>query len=460
MANSQKKQTALTALQKKFCVFNLTPVSYGDIDQIEQAKLEGRYADLKLHSKNDITFHMKRYLEGLNIESNPNKDIADFFANNKTKMYEEIIFSPIKHDESILNLWIGNTIKPSSGSCQIILDFIFQNICNNQEQVYEYLINYLAHMLQKPQEKPGVMIVLLGGQGVGKGTFFDLLESIWKKTTLLVSSIDQVLGRFNGILERNYIVMLDEALFSGDKKAAEKLKSLITEGRVLVENKYASQKSIHSFHRFFAASNKTHFVNVDSDDRRFLFLRVSEFKAQDVKYYGDIRDAFKIESIMGAFVAHLMTRDISNFNFRQRPKTHEHINQKIQSLYGFERWWHEELTNPRDISAWTDSSQNFILSNTLLELYKLSDRNAERYNSIQLRDIAAILRKICPSAIAKRAQSERGIKRGYQIPSLEIARKEFSLYLGGDLDWQEPITIDNLQLNYDLSEEDDETCPF
>ena len=459
MTNSRKKQTALIALQKKFCAFNLTPVSFADIDQIEEAKLKGRYADLKLHTKNDITFHMKRYLEGLSIESNPSKDIADFFANNKTKMYQEITFSPIKHDESILNLWIGHTIKPSSGSCQIILDFILQNICNNQEEVFNYLINYLAHMMQKPEEKPSVMIVLLGGQGVGKGTFFDLLETVWQKTTLLVSSIDQVLGRFNGGLERIFIVMLDEALFSGDRKAAEKLKSLITEGRVLVENKYASQKSIRSYHRFFAASNKTHFVKVDSDDRRFLFLRVSEFKAQDVNYYGDIRNSFKNESIMGSFVTHLMSRDISKFNFRQRPKTLEHVNQKIQSLSGFERWWHEELTNPREITAWKDPQKDFILSNTLVELYKNSDPNAQRYASIQLKEIASTLRKICPSAKSTRAKSESGVGRGYLVPTLVIARQEFSRYLGGEVDWQDP-TGDNLKLNYKLFEEDDDVFRF
>jgi hypothetical protein len=462
MTNIRKKSNALSALQSKFCIFNLGTISYADFDQIEEVKLDARYTNVHLYNKKDATLLMKRFLENQSIASNPRKDIEDFDLSGNTHIFKEITFSPLPTGADVLNLWTGPTTKPSShGSCQIILDFILENICNNQRDVYEYLISYLAHMLQKPEEKPGVMVVLLGGQGVGKGTFYELLKTIWQKTSLLVPSIDQVLGRFNGVLEKTFIIWLDEALFSGDKKAAEKLKSLITEDRLLVENKYESQKSIASFHRFFAASNKSHFVNVDADDRRFLFLKVSEFKAQNVLYYGDIRASIKDDLTIGALVSHLMTKDISKFNFRQRPKTSEHIEQKIQSLQGFERWWHEELTEPTCIPAWMDNKLNYIFSSTLLECYRISNPNSERYETLQHKKIKSILTKICPSALGKRKQSSDGLKRGYVLPTLEVARKEFASYLGGVIDWQDVKTADNLELDLNTcEEEEDDNSPF
>ena len=455
MNNISNKQTALTALQEKFCMFNLGTISYGDFDEINETKLGGKHISLKLYNKKDATLLMKRFLENQPIASNPKKDIDDFDTSGNTHVFKEIAFSPLGKNHDVLNLWIGPTIKPSIGHCQIINDFLLENICDSQNDVYEYLMNYLAHMVQKPEEKPGVMIVLLGGQGVGKGTFFELLLTIWQKTALLVSSIDQVLGRFNGILERNFIVMLDEALFSGDKKAAEKLKSLVTEERLLIENKYESQKSITSFHRFFAASNKSHFLNVDADDRRLLFLRVSEFKAQNVTYYANIRDAFKNKEIMGAFLQNLITRDISKFNYRERPKTLEHTVQKIQSLHGFERWWYEELTNPFGVTAWVEGQMDFISSQSLINAYKDSDRNSERYASIQLNQISAILKKVCPSIQHIRVSISNKSMRGYKMPKIEIARKEFCRYIGSEIDWQDPMTspMDTLELNYALDEE-------
>ncbi len=462
--DTMQKNSALLALQAEFCIFNLgtKQISYGVIDEVNDVLKGGKHVDLRIYNKNDAILLMTRFLENQSIASNPKKDIEEFFKNGNTHIYKAIAFSPIATSTDVLNLWIGPVIKPAIGSCQIIHDFIFENICNSQKDVYEYLVNYLAHMVQKPDEKPGIMIVLLGGQGVGKGTFFGLLQTIWNKTSVLVSSIDQVLGRFNGILERSYIVMLDEALFSGDKKAAEKLKSLITEEYMVIENKYEHQKSITSFHRFFGASNKSHFVNVDADDRRFLFLRVSEFKAQNDEYYKQIRDAFKNDETMGAFLHHLQKRDISTFKYRQRPKTSEHTSQKIQSLYGFERWWYEELTNPINISAWVDDAKvNFISSQSLVESYKASDRNSDRYSTIQLNQISIILKKLCPSMCSVRPTINKILMRGYNVPKLDQARWEFEQYIGSKIDWYVPLMSDsyNLELNYQLDEED-RNSPF
>jgi hypothetical protein len=458
-----QKNSALSALQNKFCMFDLGEISYGDYDQINEVKLNGRHTNFHLYNKKDATLLMKRYLEEQSIPSNPKKDIENFDLCSNTHIFKEIAFSPLSKCSNVLNLWIGPTVETSAlGSCQIILDFILQNICNNQRDVYEYLISFLAHMVQKPEEKPGIMIVLLGGQGVGKGTFFSLLQTIWNKTSVLVSSIDQVLGRFNGILERNYIVMLDEALFSGDKKAAEKLKSLITEEYMVIENKYEHQKSINSYHRFFGASNKSHFVNVDADDRRFLFLRVSDFKAQNDEYYKLIRDAFKNQETIGAFLHHLQKRDISTFKYRQRPKTSEHTSQKIQSLHGFERWWFEELTNPLIIPAWTKNpKERFIASKILINSYRESDRNSDRYSTIQLNQISMILKKLCPSMSLTRASIDNELKRGYKVPKLDIARREFEQYIGSEIDWYVPLMSDvyNLELNYQSNEED-KNSPF
>jgi phage/plasmid-associated DNA primase len=117
-------------------------------------------------------------------------------------------------------------------------------------------------MLQFPALKPGVMVVLLGKQGTGKGLFFEILHRIWPKTYLLVSDINQVLGQFNAALERNYVIVMDEAMFSGDRKSQDRLKSLITENTCHIEQKYQPSRTIESVHRFFASSNHSNFSNV------------------------------------------------------------------------------------------------------------------------------------------------------------------------------------------------------
>ena len=151
-------------------------------------------------------------------------------------------------------------LKPKQGDWFVVQEFLHSVICDNDVALHNYLIRYLAHMLQRPDEKPGVMIVFLSGQGTGKGTFYKMLERIWSRTTLQVSDIGEAIGQFNAALERNYIVCMDEALFHGDKKSLEKLKSLITEPKCRIEQKYQPSRTIDSYHRFFAASNHNHFA--------------------------------------------------------------------------------------------------------------------------------------------------------------------------------------------------------
>ena len=71
------------------------------------------------------------------------------------------------------------------------------------------------------------------------------------------------------------------------------------------------------------------------------------------------------------------------------------------------------------------------------------------------------MNKICPSTEQKRKSSKNKVNRGYIIPPLAVARKEFARYLGGEVDWQDPKTADNLELDLiTYEEEEDEYSPF
>jgi len=233
---------------------------------------------------------------------------------------------------------------------------------------------------------------------------------------------------------------MDEALFSGDKKAMEQLKSLITEGKCRVEQKYQPSRTIDSFHRFFAASNNAHFAHVDRDDRRFLFLRVSSARQGDTDYFKRLFKSIQNEVHVGAMVHDLMQLDLKNFNVRLRPKTKEHLSQKIQSLTGFDRFWYETLHNgvlPSDPfhsnSEW--ELGRFIATKQLLNGYKNSDKNAERYQTIQNQTVADKLGKLCPSATKSRSTSNGNQERGYDLPHIDLARNEFDKAMGGSMDW-------------------------
>ena len=434
--------SALEHLQQRFCLLNLSgEIRIVDKDQVTQILAGVKSGDISFFKKSDGEVLMRRVLENLPVHCEPKTTIANFWINPKTHVYTEIAFSPRVTPASTLNYWSGPTTLGQQGDWSFIKEFLLNVICGRNLDIFNYLIFYLAHMLQKPAEKPGVMLVMLGSQGTGKGTVFALLRKIWSRTALQVSDVDAVIGRFNAALERNFVICMDEALFSGDKKSLERLKSLITEPVCQIEQKYQPSRSIESVHRFFAASNNDHFAHVDRDDRRFLFLRVSSERQGQSEYFKKLHQQIEDSGTVRAMVYDLMNLNLNEFNIRVRPKTKEHLKQKLQSLAGFERYWFEVLTvGSLDVvscpsyAVWTEP--RFVKTVDLLDHFKRFDRNADRYNAVQSQQVAASLAKLCPSAISDRIKTNNtGQVRGYQLPSLEVARREFDFVIGGKVDW-------------------------
>ena len=237
--------------------------------------------------------------------------------------------------------------------------------------------------------------------------------------------------------------MMDEALFSGDRKSQDRMKSLITEKTCTVEQKYQPSRTINSVHRFFASSNHEHFSHVEADDRRSLIVKVSKSRQGDRAYFSDLAAAIDDDTVIAAMVHNLMQRNLNQFDVRQRPLTQEHASQKIQSLQGFDRYWYEVLTNGRfgidnlgtfgTNERWKDGG--FISTKSLCDRYHHYDKQSQRFGPTLTKTIAGSIEKLCPSAEKDRKTEPSGQSRGYIVPSLEVARGEMAAYLKCTIDW-------------------------
>ena len=434
----------VTELQKEFCIFGFNnQIRIGLMSEIQSIKGGTREADINMFALPDGKLWMRRHLETLPVPSKPSQVIEAFLVDPSTQIYREIAFTPASAAADVLNYWVPPVVKPKVGSWTLIAAFLREIICADNSELYEYLLNFIAHMLQKPQEKPGVMLVMLGGQGTGKGTFFKLLRKIWERTTLDVSRVDYIVGGFNGSVERNFLVCMDEALFSQDRKSMDQLKSIITEDTITIEQKHQPRRTVRSIHRFFAASNHEHFGNIEKDDRRFVFLRVSDRHKGKLDYFKMLHDAIDDPAQLSAMVFDLCNRNISQFNVRSKPKTPELMEQKLQSLVDFERYWFEVLSKgcfsqlglASGEAAWT--SERFVSSSEVENGFKNHQAELRRYQTIQGRKIHAALKRLCPSATKKRGSSGSIQQRGYQLPPLDEARLAFETILGGKNEWDD-----------------------
>lgn len=446
-----KPKNPLAYLQEEFALLNMDGKLFlVDLASIDRRGNDGIAAKICLSNMRDGDLLIRRKLRAAYPNADANSLIRQFLIDPKTRCCNGVEFNPLGNSKNYLNLWVGPTIVPKHGSWTLISAFLLEIICAGDRACYEYLVGFITHALQRPWEKPGVLIALIGGQGIGKGTFGRILRRIWSATYLQINNIDSVTGNFNASLERAFIVFMDEALFSGDRRASDALKSLVTESVIQINEKYQAARQISSYHRFIAATNAEHFKNTERDDRRDFVLRLSEHRKGDHAYWQALHHEIDNGGVE-AMVDDMLSADLSGFNIRNKPDTKELMEQKLQSLDSIQRWWYdclyrgkiegdEEATNsyPGQNAAVSNKDWPEFISTISAIDGILRVAGNKVYKKPSAVDVNRALKQLCPSAEQCQYTHKRSMRsRGFRLPLLEHARSEFETFIGGKPIWPE-----------------------
>ena len=133
------------------------------------------------------------------------------------------------------------------------------------------------------------------------------------------------------------LIFADE-FFAGSKESSDKLKGMITESTQTIERKGVDVIETPSYIRVIAASNHENVVRIETDERRYFFLEVSEAMKQNHEYFTKLTHLIKGKDFAGKLLYILLNIDISNFNPRAVPKTEALAKQKLDNLPPLEAW--------------------------------------------------------------------------------------------------------------------------
>jgi phage/plasmid-associated DNA primase len=152
----------------------------------------------------------------------------------------------------------GLSVEPVAGKCDLYLRHVKEIICAGDEALYDYVMGWMAHAIQKPTELPGVALVLRGSQGTGKGTFAQHFGKIFGHQFQHLVHMDHLLGKFNAHLSSALVVFADEIVWGGNKREAGQLKGIITETRRMMEAKFKDPIIVDNYARFIFAWTSNH----------------------------------------------------------------------------------------------------------------------------------------------------------------------------------------------------------
>ncbi|SIQ58088.1 Primase C terminal 2 (PriCT-2) [Rhizobium sp. RU20A] len=356
-----------------------------------------------------------------------------------------IVFSPNEEIEGTYNLWQGFSVEPDdTKSCALFTQHLFEVICDKNAEHFEYAMDYFAHMIQRPEEKPGVAIVLVGKKGTGKDTIFDYISKIVFNHYVTIWNPDQFTGKFNAHQAHCLFLHVQEGFWAGDKRQEGALKATITSENAMIEPKGMNAFPVKSVLRIGISSNEKWVVPATEDERRFFVLNVSNKRLGDHPYFQKIRHEMN-NGGPEALLAMLMDRDISNFQVRKVPNTIGLAEQKVEGLKNVERWWYETLDsaiiegNGHIAADWFDSPLR-IEKGDLRSVYA-NWLHRRHWQGSEANDTAFSKRllTLVPSTEVGRTRSAGDRLRFFIVPPLPVCRAEFEAWLGSPIHWQESI---------------------
>lgn len=277
-------------------------------------------------------------VESKNAQGSPIKiDASKLWIESSMRRYypEGFIFDSKTdgHTDRAYNLWRGYGVEAKEGDVEPLFQH-FSDVV--EEDVQDYLWKWICWVIQHPELKPKVAMVLRGGEGTGKGFIGQLLMMIFGHHSLHLTHKDHVTGRFNSHLRHVAFLFADEADFGGTD-GENVLKTLITEPTMAIEAKGVDVKQEPSHIAMLMATNKDWAIPAGTGSRRYVVADVNSSRKGDAEYFNKLFDWLKSGGAE-AVLHRAQAEDLGDFHpEKDRVVTQALMEQQINTLRGVDR---------------------------------------------------------------------------------------------------------------------------
>jgi putative DNA primase/helicase len=326
----------------------------------------------------------------------------------------------------VFNLYQGVKVKPdSSKSCELYLNHIERVICDGDKKAFQYIVGWLAHLIQRPEDKPSVAIVMKSVEGTGKGTMVKPLLEILGAHGVQINGAGQIGGRFNATMENKLLVFADEVDLT-HPVTANKFKGLISESVINLERKGIDPEPMPNYSRFIFASNHENVIKAGLRERRYLVLEPNPDKAQNASYFAQLWGWINGGGA-SALLHYLQNYDLEGFTPNQAPVTSALIAEKLASLRPAEQFMFEQLSEVKPFLG------VIRLPASDLNRY-FGDWTAKNNMLLTAPQLRSFMGKLLSRMdIPVHGRSDTGIGKYYEVESADDWRKRFAKMLGDEV---------------------------
>ncbi|EFF6325272.1 hypothetical protein BZZ52_005129 [Escherichia coli] len=230
--------------------------------------------------------------------------------------------------QRVLNLWTGLPMPYRTGADTSLAWEHFQYLIPD-EQEREDFINFLAHMVQRPEDLPQIYFVHVAtAHGTGRGWVVQLIRKLigrYATTTTLKRLLND---GFNAKLSGRLMIMVEECSEGrrSDKFERERRLREISNASVKeIERKGVDSVDEINYSRLFMMANDGDAIATGSEDRRAYVITFSGKTKEELlgksdaeAYFNALYALLADPAFIQQFYFELATRDISGFNSHMR----------------------------------------------------------------------------------------------------------------------------------------------
>jgi hypothetical protein len=285
-------------------------------------------------------------------------DIFDSMSyGNKIKWVDSICFEPYflkkKYDyHRKMNLFEGFELLEDNKYMNYNFDQlkdIFENsglynhltfyLCNNEPDLYNHLLDMIAHMIQCPNQKLDTATLIHSEQGNFKDGFYTFIKNLLnmeENYSIVYNGIDEFFKNFNKEQEGKLFIAINEiSEGSSDSPAFKRhneIKGRITTKKIRVEKKGVDSYWVKDFSRIVAFTNHEKTMMVENSDRRFVFIKANNEMCYNIRYFKPLFECIEDEDFLKMSFAYFAKRNLDNFSPHRGPDSKFKREQKLSCL--------------------------------------------------------------------------------------------------------------------------------
>jgi hypothetical protein len=222
------------------------------------------------------------YLGGLSDA----RDIAQLYLESDYEKFRRMTYEPGKERRPLVSDVLGgtgmmfNTYLPPSvvaapGDCQIIHDLIEHMVPDEADRLF--FLRWMATLVARPEVRMTIAVLAISGQGTGKNTIADhILAPLVGRHNCSWPSQADLESNFNGWAAHRRLIIASEVYSGHSKSTYNRLKAIITDHTITVNEKYREPYVIKNVGTIFACSNDRRPLLVENSDRRWFMPTIND----------------------------------------------------------------------------------------------------------------------------------------------------------------------------------------